>query len=118
MLSTLILVAICAICTVACVVIQVVMIVQGFKLSVKWGLVSLLVPFGALAFAFAKSGRRKLAVAFLALIVAGAGCGVPGLCRLAKAFAPSDEAAEAGKKGFREFDDKTQDLDNLSDLKL
>jgi hypothetical protein len=119
MSTNLILIAVSVVFIVICVVLQIVLIVQGFKVSVKWGFINLLVPFGSLVFAFAKSGRRALAVVFLVSIVIGSACGVPGFYRLAKAFMTSPESGEEmGKKGFKEFDDQTQNLDNLNDLKL
>jgi uncharacterized membrane protein len=100
---------------VVCVVLHVVMVVQGFKASIGWGLVALLVPLGSLAFAFVRSGRRWLAALFLVAFVGASACGGAASYLTAKAMA---EAAGASAKGMQEFDQQIQDLENMGDLKL
>jgi len=96
-------------------VLHVAMIVQGFKTSLKWGLIALLVPGGALVFAFAKTNRRKLAVAFLASLIVSAVCGSIACYKTAQAAAAY---LEAQGKGMQEFDKQVQDLDNLGNIQL
>lgn len=106
-------------------VLHFVMVVQGFKTSAGWGLAALLVPFGSLAFAFARSGRRALAWALLAAFLGATACGAAGGWQLARALSLEavppgalQDADEAGKKGMDEFDEQVQDLGNLEDIKL
>jgi hypothetical protein len=106
-------------------VLHVVMIVQGFKTSPKWGLVALFIPFGSLAFAFAKSGRKVLTGIFLVALLGWIACGWFASCQIANAFSAQAEdpatkkaAEEAGKKGMDEFDKQIKDLENLDDIKL
>jgi uncharacterized membrane protein len=100
---------------IAWVVLHAVMVVQGFKTSIGWGLVALLVPLGSLAFAFAKSGRKALAAAFLVSFLGWVVCG--GIVSYLTAQAAL-EAVDAGRKGMDEFDKQTQDLDNLDNIDL
>jgi hypothetical protein len=102
---------------VVCLVLHIAMIVQGFKLSVKWGLISLLVPGGAFVFAFAKSGRKKLAIVFLASFIVSAVCGSIACYKTAQAAAAYLKA-EAEGTGMKEFDKQVKDLDNLGDIQL
>ena len=96
-------------------VLHVVMIVQGFKTSVGWGLFALFVPFGSLVFAFAKSGRMGLAAIFLVSFLGAAACGGVASYLTAKAVA---EAAGVGEKGMQEFDKQIQDLDKVDNIDL
>ena len=107
------------------VVLHIVMVVQGFKVSSKWGLASLLLPFGSLVFAFAKSGRRALAAVFLVSFLGGVTClGFFGN-EARNIFGPQEAdpatvkaAEDANKKGMDEFDKQIEDLQNLEDIKL
>ncbi len=125
MLPTAVLIEVIAVAlfVVACVVLTIITIVQGFKTSVGWGLICLLVPGGAVVFAFAKTARRALAVALLVSFV-GTGVGVVyGSYKIAKTLkalsaAPTDEEKAAVHKGMQEFDKQTKDLDNLDNLQL
>ena len=94
---------------------HVVMIVHGFKVAAKWGLVNLLVPLGSLVFAFAVSDRRKLAVVFAAAIL-----GAAGLVGLA-AYRTAETAIDAAKTtadGLAEFEQQTDELSNIENLEL
>ncbi len=94
---------------------HVAMIVLGFRSSAGWGLVALLVPAGSLVFAFARSGRRKLAAVFLIAILA---CGaLSGIAAHLTALAAIG-AAETTAEGLREFDQQTQDLSNVDSIEL
>ena len=112
-----------ALLVVVCIVLSIITIVQGFKTSVGWGLICLLVPGGVIVFAFAKSARRALAVALLAsFVLAGAGV-VYGSYKIAQAVkslsaAPTEAEKAAAHKGMQEFDKQTKDLDNLDNLQL
>jgi hypothetical protein len=105
-------------------VLHVVMIVHGFKTSLGWGLVALFIPFGSLAFAFAKSGRKVLAGVFLVALLGWIACGACASYQLSSALSAQVDPAvkkaseEAGKKGMDEFDKQIQDLENLEDIKL
>jgi len=107
------------------IVLHVVMIVQGFKTSAKWGLVALFVPFGSLVFAFAKSGRKVLATVFLASFLGATACAGIASCQIASAFSTQEAdpsvkkaAEEAGRKGMDEFDKQIQDLDKVDNIDL
>lgn len=115
MSTTGILLVIAVILAIVWFILHIVMIVQGFKTSVGWGLVALFVPLGSLAFAFAKSGRKGLAVIFLVSFLGAAACGGVASYLTAKAVA---EAAGAGKKGMQEFDEQIQDLDKVDNIDL
>jgi len=73
------------------------------------------VPFGSLAFALARSGRRALASIFLVSLLGWAVCG--GIVSYLNAKAAA-EAAASNEKGMQEFDKQIQDLENLGDIKL
>ena len=106
-------------------VLHVVMIVQGFKTSLRWGLVALFIPFGSLVFAFAKSGRKVLAGIFLVALLGWIACGACASCQLSSALssqaddpAAKKAAEEAGQKGMDEFDKQIQDLDKVDNIDL
>ncbi|MFO8072975.1 MAG: hypothetical protein R6V85_13965 [Polyangia bacterium] len=100
-------------------VMHVVMIVQGFKTSSRWGALCLLVPMASLVFAFARFGRRGWAVAFLVAAI-----GTPAIFGAAgyRYFEQTRRAEAAAEKtagaGFEDFEKQTEDLSNLEDLQL
>ena len=121
MSTTFILFVIAAICAIVWTILHVVMIVQGFKTSVGWGLVALLVPLGSLVFAFAKSGRKGLAAIFLVSFLGAAACGGVASWQTMKAYydpAAIKAAEDANKKGMQEFDKQIQDLDKVDNIDL
>jgi len=94
---------------------HVAMIVLGFRTSVKWGLVGLLVPGGSLVFALARSGRRAMALIFLAAIIGCAGITAATACLTARS---SIGAVEAAVAGLKEFEAQTEQLTNIESIDL
>jgi fructose-specific phosphotransferase system IIC component len=97
------------------IILHVVIIVQGFKTSVGWGLIALFVPLGSHVFAFSRSGRKGLAVIFLVALLGAAACGSVASYLTAKAVAA---AVGASVKGMQEFDEQIQDLDKVDNIDL
>jgi hypothetical protein len=104
-----------AACGLLALALHVAMVVLGFRTSVKWGLLALLVPAGSLVFAFARSGRRVLAAVFLLAIVGG-GALTAVAARLTAEAALG--AAETAVEGMQEFDRQTADLSNIENIDL
>jgi len=115
---TLILFILSVFCWFTATVLHIVMLVHGFKTSMKWGLICLLVPLGSPIFAFKRfggGGRRIAAFVFLAAIVAGGICAGVASYQTMQAERGSEEAAA---QGMKEAELQIQDLENLEDLQL
>ncbi len=112
---TLILFVAAAVLSIVAMVLHVVMIVQGFKTSVSWGLVGLFVPLGSLIFGFARSGRPVMAgVLFVAIAGSGTCWGVASH-KQAQALIGADETAA---QGMQELENQINSPENLDDLQL
>jgi hypothetical protein len=94
---------------------HVVMIVLGFRTSAAWGLVALLVPTGSLIFAFARSGRKGLAVALLVSALAGGALAGAAAHLTAQAALG---AAETAAVGLKEYEQQTKDLSDVENIEL
>ena len=100
----------------AALVIHFVLLVQGFKTSVGWGLIVLLLgALGGLIFAFGKWGRRVWAVIYLvALLGSGALIGVAAYQTAQAAIG----AAETTAEGMKEAEAQIEDLSNMDNIQL
>jgi len=103
-------------CGLAAVVIHIVLLVQGFKTSVGWGLLVLLLGgLGGLIFAFGNWGRRGWAVVYL---VAWIGCAtLMGVAAYQTAQAAIG-AAETTAAGMQEAEAQIEDLSNVENIQL
>lgn len=100
----------------ATLVVHFVLLVQGFKTSVGWGLIVLLLgALGGLIFAFGKWGRRGWAVIYLvALLGSGA---LLGVAAYQTALAAAG-AAETTAAGMQEAEEQIEDLSNVENIQL
>ena len=100
----------------ATLVIHIVLLVQGFKTSVGWGvLVLLLGAVGGLIFAFGKWGRRGWAVVYLIALL---GCSaLLGVAAYQTAMAAVG-AAETTAAGMQEAEAQIEDLSNVENIQL
>ncbi|MBW2276784.1 MAG: hypothetical protein JRF63_04785 [Deltaproteobacteria bacterium] len=98
---------------------HVAMIVQGFKTSVRWGLICLLLFFlGSVVFAFAKFGggkRRVLAVVYLICFLGFSVLNGVAAYQTAQAAAGAEEAAA---EGMQEAEKQIDDLSKVEDIQL
>jgi hypothetical protein len=95
------------------------MIVQGFKTSVGWGLVCLLLGgLGSLIFSFAKFGGGKRRVWAVIYLVAVLGCaalfGIAAYQTAQAAIGAEEHAAE----GMQEVEQQIEDLSQVEDIQL
>jgi len=99
-------------------VLHVALVIKGFKVSVGWGLVSLLVPFGSLIFAFTKLESPQKMIWATALLLASF---IAGICWTVASYQTAQAAigaAEAATKGMSEAAKEINDLEGLDDLQL
>jgi hypothetical protein len=98
---------------------HVAMIVHGFKTSVGWGLVCLLLGgLGSLIFAFARFGGGRRRVWAVVYLVAQLGCGVAlslAARQMAQAAIGADQAAA---EGMHEAEKQIDDLSKVDDIQL
>jgi hypothetical protein len=98
---------------------HVAMIVHGFKTSVGWGLICLLLgSLGSLIFAFARFGggaRRVWAVVYLVAILGCGGLLSVAAYQTAQAQIGADKAAE---EGMKEVEAQIDNLSEVEDIQL
>jgi len=102
-----------------CAAFHIAMIVQGFKTSVGWGLVCLLLgSIGSLVFAFARFGvgsRRVWAVIYLIAILGCSALVSVAAYQTAQAAAGAEQAAA---EGMHEAEQQIDDLSKVEDIQL